>query len=112
MANNAYTQQALAADPQFQRRIASALSNVAFQVMNEPSITLHHAERVAYATRVINNVDAIARSVATWFVMRTNVFAFATSYDFAASSVVSAAGDPDLESQFATDWNILSGVIS
>jgi hypothetical protein len=110
MSNDSYTQQALALDPNFQTRVRSCLSNVAWQVITEAENVPKHAERAAFARSVINNVDNYARQYAPWLVTRTNVNAFATSYNFQAGAVVTAAGDADIESQLHTDWNDIAGI--
>jgi len=109
MPNDGYTQQALAADPNFQTRVRSALANVAWQVLLEDPYTPNHLPRYAYAKQVINNVQASAQQIVGWLVERPNVLNFETSYNFQAGAVITAAGDPDLESQLLTDWNYLSG---
>ena len=112
MANDALTQQALAADPAFQRRVKSALATVAFQVLNEVNTTPGHAQRFTYAQSVITNLNTITQTIAGWLVMRTNVFGFTTSVSLATGApvVVTAATDADLQSQLSTDWNILSNL--
>src|SRR5215471_18927854 len=105
MPNDGYTQQALAADPNFQTRIKSALANVAWQVLQEDPATANHDARYAYAKTVITNLPVLAQQTAGWIVERPNVLNFATSYNFQAGAVVTTAGDPDLESQLLTDWN-------
>jgi hypothetical protein len=110
MPNDSFTQQALAADPHFHRRLQNALTRIAWEVLEEDPSTLYHAERVAYATRVNNSPQQTAQQLAPSFVNRPNVFNFATSYDFTVAATVTASGDPDLESQLATDWNKLAGV--
>lgn len=111
MANDAFTQQALADDRRFQQRLENALGKVAWEVLNEDAATLHHAERANYANRVINQPAQIAQQLASSFVGRPNVFNFATTYDFTVGGVVTASGDADIESQLHTDWNQLAGVI-
>lgn len=110
MANDSYTQQALASDPRFRQRVKAAGAKVSQQVLDEDSGIANHAERATYARQVIANIDGWAVQIAPWLVMRTSVFAFATSYDFAAAAVVSACGDADIEAQLVTDWNDLAGV--
>jgi len=110
MANDSYTQQALAADPNFQIRLKSILSNVAWQVIGEATNVPKHTEREAFARNVISNVEHYARQFAPWLVTRTNLFAAATSYSFPASAVVTAATDAAIESQVATDWNDIAGI--
>lgn len=110
MANTAYTQQALAAETSFRLRLQNAMTKVAFVVLEEDSSVAHHSERAGYAQRVVNDPTNMAISLVPSFVTRPNVFAFETTYDFPMRSVVTAAGDADLESQLTTDWNLLAGV--
>jgi len=109
-ANNSYTQQALANDPNFQLRVRNALAAVAWQVLDEPEATADHEQRAAYARNVINNVQFNAVAVAPWLVTRPNLMLFETSYSFPAAAVVTAAGDADIQSQLLTDWSHLAGV--
>src|SRR5262245_48288230 len=108
MPNDGYSQQALAADPNFQTRVRSALANVAWQVLEEVDTTPNHAMRYAYAKTVINNLQVMANSIASWLVQRPNVLNFETTYNFPAGAVVTASGDADLQSQLKTDWDILA----
>ncbi len=110
MANDSFTQQALSVDERFRQRVRGALSKISWEVLEESTGTTNHAVRAAYAHTVINSIDAAALQVAPWLVMRTNVIAFETSYNFQAGAVVTAAGDSDIEAQLRTDWNHLSGV--
>lgn len=111
MANDAYSQQALAVDPHFQSRVSAALATVAWQVIEEDANTAFHEQREGYArTVVLPNLSGEATKIATWLVKRPNVNNFETSYDFKAGAVVTASGDADLESQIASDWNVLAGV--
>lgn len=121
MANDAFTQQALARDPRFQLRLQNALSKVAWEILEEDPATAHHTERVAYAQKVTGSSvmptsftgpSMMAAQLAPSFVNRPNVFAFPTSYDFTVGAVVTASGDPDIESQLHTDWNDLAGVVA
>jgi hypothetical protein len=112
MANDSFTQQALAADPRFRQRLENALGKVAWEVLNEDSSVLHHAERATFANRVIANPRDTAFQLASSFVGRPNVFQFETTYNFTVGGVITAAGDVDIESQLHTDWNALAGVIA
>jgi hypothetical protein len=112
MANNSATQQALADDRRFQDRLENALGKVAWEVLGEDPLTVHHAERAAYANRVLSSPQQVASQLASSFVGRPNVFGFETSYDFTVGGVVTAAGDADIESQLHTDWNQLAGVVA
>jgi hypothetical protein len=120
MPNNAFTQQALAAEPRFQLRLQNALSKVAWEVMEEDPTTPFHEERVAYAQKVTSSSPSpmttsgpsmVAQQLAPSFVNRPNVFSFETSYDFIVGAVVTMSGDPDIESQLHSDWTKLAGVI-
>jgi hypothetical protein len=111
-ANDAYSQQALAADPRFQKRLQSSLTKVAWQVLEEDPSTLHHAERADFAHGVNQNSQQAAMALAPSFVNRPNVLNFETSYNFQIGGTVTAAGDPDIESQLMTDWDKMAGVIA
>jgi hypothetical protein len=112
MPNDTYTQAALAADERFRRRVRGAFSTVAWQVLNEDLNTLNHANRVDYAQQVIRQLDLELTVILPSFVFRPNVMNFDTThvYDFPMQTgqVVTAAGDPDLLSQLATDWDALA----
>lgn len=108
MANDSYTQQALAADSSFRQRVKSNLASVAWEVLNEADTVPNHDVRAKYARLVISQLEMQSVAVAPWLVMRPNLFGFNTSYDFTMGSVVTAAGDPDIASQLHSDWDILS----
>jgi hypothetical protein len=111
MANDAYTQQALANDARFRQRLENALGKVAWEVLNEDPATAHHTERAQFSNRVLSSPQQTAQQLASSFVGRPNVFGFETSYNFTVGGVVTAAGDPDIESQLHTDWNGMAGVV-
>lgn len=112
MANNALTQQALAQDSQFRQRIKSILATVAWQVQSEDVNIPNHANREKYANQVIRQMDSEVVAVVSSLVMRPNVFSFETTFEydfeFQAGHVITAAGDLDIQSQLATDWNDLA----
>jgi hypothetical protein len=113
MPNNARTQQALAAGQHFRSRVKAALAKVAYQVLDEDPATEGHTQRASFARQSLANVEQAAFNLAPGLVMRTNVFGFATTFDFelgANGEVVTASGDPDLEAQMLTDWNLYAGV--
>lgn len=111
MANSSFTQQALASDSHFRLRLKNALAKVAYVVLNENTAIPFHEQRANYArTTVLTNLDGTAAQLSSSIVIRTSIFAFETSYDFVAGSVVTASGDADIEGQLLTDWNILAGV--
>lgn len=109
--NDAYTQQALAADPRFRLRVKAALATIAWQVLNEDPGTVGHQQRAVYARQVLGALDQYTANLAPSLVMRTNVFNFATtvSLDLGTPVVSTASGDADLQSQLDTDWNKLAG---
>lgn len=111
MANDAYTQQALANDPRFRLRVKAALAKIAAQILDEDPGIVGHQQRAVYARTVIGALDAATANLVGFLVMRTNVFNFATSVtlDLGTPVVSTASGDPDLESQLATDWSHLAG---
>jgi hypothetical protein len=110
MANDAFTQQALANDARFRQRLENALGKVAWEVLNEDPLTVHHTERAAFSNRVLASPTSMAQQLASSFVGRPNVFGFETTYNFTVGGVITAAGDPDIESQLHTDWHLMAGV--
>lgn len=111
MPNDAYTQQSLADDITFRRRVKDALNLVAWQVIDEPDETPYHIQREQYArSTVLVNLDGVAQQVAPWIVNRTNIIAAETSYNFAARATITAATDAEIQSQIMTDWNVMAGV--
>jgi len=111
MANDSYTQMALGDDANFQRRMRANLMSVSWEILNEADTVEFHDQRANFARQVINNPDLYVRNISAWIVMRPNLFSFATTYSFPAMAVISAAGDPDIQSQLMTDWNDLAGVV-
>lgn len=111
MANTSFTQQALAADSNFRLRLKNALAKIAWQVLNEPTNTPKHAERSTFSRGVLGNLDGFAAQISSSIVIRTNLFAFATTLSETSGHIVTAAGDADIESQLATDWNDMAGIV-
>lgn len=112
MANDNFTQQALANDPTFRQRLKASLIRIAWQVLGEGAIT-DHATRKVYATAVIANPDGVVNTLVGSFVFRTNVNATTTSLAFDGRGgvlVQSAVTDAAMDSQLATDWSALAGV--
>lgn len=106
MANDSYTQQALAADNSFKERVKAQLINIAFIVLAEgpPNPT-----RVRYANQILNGLEREVNRITPILVMRTNLMAFNTSYEFSTKRVVTAAGDADILSQLNSDFNTFAG---
>lgn len=105
-ANDSYSQQALAGDAQFATRVRAQLIAKAFAVLAEAPVV---AARVAYARRILDNAGTETQRVLPILVLRTNVMAFQTSYDFQRGAVVTAAGDPDILAQLSADFSMLAG---
>jgi len=113
MAQDNFTQQALANDPTFRQRLKASLSRVAWVVLAEPPATQDHTTRKTYANTVLNNPDGVVNSLVGSFVFRTNVFAAATTVAFdgrGGTLVQSAVTDAAMDSQLTTDWSNLAGV--
>ena len=112
MPNDSYTQQALAMEVSFRKRVRSAMSSVAWTVTAEDPATPNHFNRNNYANMVIRNLDNEVNVVMPNIVFRPNVMNFATTYEYdfqnQVGAVVSASGDADLLSQIASDWNELA----
>ena len=110
--NDSYTQQALASDPNFRKRVRSAMSTVAWQIVNEAESVANHDARIAYARQVVRGLDNEVTVMLPNFVFRPNVINFETTHEFdfptQIGQTVTAAGDADLMSQIATDWDDLA----
>lgn len=111
MANDSFSQQALANDGRFRQRVKNALSTVAWQVLNESTGITGHVARAAYARNVIGSLDAAVQSVSGWIVTRTNLMGANTTVSLiqGVPVVTTDATDASIESQIATDWTLLSG---
>ena len=110
MPNDSFSQLTLAGDSRFRLRFKAALLTIAEQVLGEDPATVNHAARLTFANNVIRNPENFSSQLAPYIVFRPNVLNFATSYDFAQGAFVTAAGDADLDSQVATDWNWLAAL--
>lgn len=112
MANDNFTQQALANDPTFRQRLKASLSRVAWVVLTE-SVGPNTPTRRAYARAFVANPDSVVAALSNSFVFRTNVFAAATAAAFDGRGGVicqSAVTDAALDSQLTSDWDSLAGV--
>ena len=112
MANDNFTQAALAADAHFRRRVTAALSSVAWTVLGEDPGTANHANRIGYAQHVTRALDTEASIILPSFVMRPNLINAATTYVFdfvdQIGQCVSAAPDDALTAQLAADWDAMA----
>lgn len=111
MPNDASSQQCLAEDATFRRRVKDALNVVAWQIIEEDPATPAHSNRATYARTVLSNLDGQASVTASWIVNRTNLFAAATSYDFDQRATITDATDAAIQSQISSDWNVMAGIL-
>ncbi len=112
MANDNFTQQALASDPTFRQRVKASLARIAWQVLIEDPATAGHVARASYARAFLANPDPVTVTLVGSLVFRTNVLSAITSvaFDGRGSTVVqSAVTDAAIDSQLATDWSQLAG---
>lgn len=108
MPNDAFTQQALAADPIFRSmRVKNSLAAVAWEVLVEAPPPGNHAARATYARLVLSDLDGYTDQIVDSLVTRPNLMNVATS--FSGGSWITAATDADIKSQLSTDWNNLAG---
>lgn len=110
MASTADQLAALGNDVQFRLRIQSLLVQQAGVVYAESGGTPNHAIRVAYAKEVLKNAGGVAQNVAAVIVNRTNLVAGTTTWNFATGHPETNVADAAIQSQLATDWDMLSGV--
>lgn len=110
MATTPRSQMALAADPNFQRRLAALLVEEALVVTAEPDSTPHHAQRRQLAQAIITNPQGMSISLGPTITNATNLKAAATTYNFEAGAIETAATDAEVRSQIATLWNAMAGV--
>ena len=104
------SQSALAADPNFQKRLASLLTSEALVVAAEPDTVDHHQQRRLLAQSIINNPSQMAYSLGPVIANGTNLVAATTSYNFEAGAAETSANDAEIRSQIATLWNVMAGV--
>ena len=111
MANSAATQQSLAEDMTFRRRVKDALNIVAWQVVEEDPATPEHAARASYARTMLANLDAQAAATSAWIINRANLMGANTTYNFDARATVTDATDAAIQSQISTDFNVMAGIV-
>lgn len=116
------SQMALAADPNFQQRLASLLVSEAQVVAAQPApppptppdppdqaaIDLH-ARRRQLAQAVITNPTGMAQSLGPTICNGTNLVAATTSFNFEAGAAETSATDAEIRSQISTLWNVMAG---
>jgi hypothetical protein len=104
------SQSALAADQNFQKRLASLLTSEALVVATEADSVEHHQQRRQLAQQVINNPTQMAYTLGPTIANGTNLVARDTTYNFEAAAIETSATDAEIRSQISTLWNVLAGV--
>ena len=105
-----YQQTALAADPNFLRRLTPLLLAEAGVVAGEAGTVPGHQTRAALANRIINSPSSMAANLAPAICSMTNLAGSTVTYDFPGAAVLTDATDAAIRSQIATGWNVLAGV--
>lgn len=104
------SQSALAADPNFQKRLASLLASEAITVASEPDSTEHHQQRRALAQRIIDQPAYMAQSLGPTITNGTNLTGRDTTYNFEAGATETSATDAEIRAQISFLWNVMAGV--
>ena len=104
------SQSALAADANFQKRLASLLLSEALVIAAEDAGVPFHLQRRAFAQQVIANPVFSSQNYAYAICNSTNLVAATTSYNFDAFAVETSATDAEITSQIGAIWNTLAGV--
>lgn len=110
MAATTDTQNVLAQDAKFIRRLAALLILEAQVVTAESVGTANHAQRRGLAQQILSSPYQTAASFAPVIAMSGNLLAANTTYDFVQIATVTDATDAAIRSQIATLWNTLAGV--
>jgi hypothetical protein len=104
------SQSALAADANFQKRLAPLLITEAIVVTGEDAGTPSHQQRRQLAQQILNQSTQMAYSLGPVICNGTNLVAANTTYNFDALAVETDATDAAISSQIATLWNAMAGV--
>lgn len=102
---------ALAGDGAFRLRVRNLVLLEAAAVCAEANTVPNHNARMAYAIKLITS-PSMADQIADFLCARTNITGSGVTYDFAKRSPITDASDAAIRSQIATDWNVLSGLIT
>jgi hypothetical protein len=108
MASTAAQLAALGNDPQFQLRVRSLLVQQAASVYAEAPA--QPDTRRTFAKQVLANPGTIAQNVAAVIANRTNLVAGTVTYDWNNGRPATDVTDAAIQSQIATDWNLLAGL--
>ena len=110
MAITSYQAQRLAEDTTFLRRVRNALAKSAFVVLDESTATTSHADRAAYARKVLASLEAYAAQIAKSLVTRSVIDSSTVSYDYDIGAIVTDATDANIKTAIDGDWNKYAGV--
>ena len=97
----------LGQDQTFIARVATTLADQATAVLAEQGVGATHAQRAAYANRVVGNPRDTAAAAAPYLAQTTNVVGTITFED---NGVVTTVTDAALLSQVASSWDVLAGI--
>jgi len=109
MATTPRSQSALAADPNFLKRLGPLLLGEAIVVAGEADDVPNHFLRRNLAQAIIQNPSQMSFSLAPTVCNGTNLIAATTSYNFEAGAVETSATDPEIRSQISTLWDVMAG---
>jgi hypothetical protein len=102
---------ALAQDGYFRQRVRNLTLLEAAAVCSEVNTTPNHSARMTYAIKLIAT-PGLADQIADFLCARTNLTGSTVTYDFSRRAPITNASDAAIRSQIATDWNVLSGLIT
>ena len=97
----------LGQDQTFIARCAEIMCDVATTVLAETGVGVTHAQRAAYATRVIQSPRDTATAAAPFIAQTTNVVG---TISFEDNGITTTVTDAALLSQIAASWDTLAGI--
>lgn len=109
MISNSALAYQLGKDLTFIGRVASVLCSYATTVLEEQGVGETHAQRAAYAQRVMASPSSAAGIASQYLAQSTNVVGTITIED---TGVTTTADDAALLAQVATSWDALAGIDS
>jgi hypothetical protein len=103
------SQSALAADPNFQKRLSALLLSEALVIADEPTETPNHTMRRALAQSIITQPAYQTQNLSPAIANGTNLVAANTTYNFEAGATETSATDAEIRSQISSLWDTLAG---
>jgi hypothetical protein len=104
------SQSALAADPNFLKRLSSLLLSEAIVIADEADTVPDHLKRRQLAQSIITQPSYMSQNLAPVICNGTNLVAANTTYNFEAGAIETSATDAEIRSQISTLWNVMAGV--